>query len=87
VRLGPFEFTRLTLHFEILVTFRAAEAERSSIVAHECDTFGRVDRSGAEMAGFDSKRVRPNTELFQGEVVYLILAQFEPERYEDILDE
>jgi hypothetical protein len=39
------------------------------------------------MAGFDSKRVRSNTELFQGEVVYLILAQFEPERYEDILDE
>jgi hypothetical protein len=39
------------------------------------------------MAGFDSKRVRPNTELFRGEAVYLILAQFEPERYEDIPDE
>jgi hypothetical protein len=36
------------------------------------------------MAGFDSTRVRPNSELFWGETMYLILAQFEPQRYEDI---
>ena len=39
------------------------------------------------MAGFDSKKVRPNLELFWGEAVYLILAQFESERYEDMPDE
>jgi hypothetical protein len=36
------------------------------------------------MAGFDSKRVRPNLEFFWGEAVYLMLGQFEPEQYEDI---
>jgi hypothetical protein len=39
------------------------------------------------MAGFDSNRVRPNSELFWGEAVYLILGQFEQEQYGDIPSE
>ena len=51
--LGPFEFAGLALHFEVLVAFRAAEAEDFGIVADECDTLRWVDRARAEMARFD----------------------------------
>ena len=55
--LCPFQFARLSLHLEVFVTFGAAEAKCSSIVAHECNAFGRVDGSGAEVASFDSGNV------------------------------
>ena len=49
----PFEFARLPLHLEVLVAFRAAEAESARVVAHEGDAFGGVDGARAQVAGFD----------------------------------
>ena len=51
--LGPFEFARLPLHLEVLVAFRAAEAEGARVVADEGDALGWVDGARAEVAGFD----------------------------------
>jgi hypothetical protein len=53
VCLSPFEFAGLALHLEVLVAFRAAEAEDFGIVADERDTLRRVDRTRAEMTRFD----------------------------------
>ncbi len=51
--LGPFEFARLSLHLEVLVAFRAAEAEEFGVIAHKGDAFRGVDWAGAEVACFD----------------------------------
>ena len=55
VSLGPLEFTWLTLHFEVFVTFRTAESKHFGVIAHELDAFGRVDRPRAEVAVFNSR--------------------------------
>jgi len=54
-RLGPLEFTGLSLHLEVLVAFGAAESEDFCIVANECYSFGRVHWARAQMACFDPK--------------------------------
>jgi len=50
VRLCPFELARLALHLEVLVAFRAAEAEATGVVADEGYAFGGVDGAGTEVA-------------------------------------
>lgn len=45
----------MTLHFEVLVAFGTAEAEDFGVVTDEGDSFGWVDRTGAEMARFDPR--------------------------------
>ena len=57
VGFGPFQFAWLSLHFEVLVAFRAAEAEDLGVVADEGDAFGWVYGSRAKMAGFDPKYI------------------------------
>lgn len=52
--LCPAKLTWITLHLEVLVTFRLAESEYLRIVADEGDAFGRVAGPRAEMAGLDS---------------------------------
>ncbi len=51
----------MTLHFEVLVAFGPAETEEFGVVADEGDSFGWVDRAGAEMACFDPRTVRDRT--------------------------
>lgn len=82
--LGPLEFSWLSLHFEVLVAFRAAKSKCSSIVADECDTFGGIYRSGAQMTCFNPasqcQKVQPDidccTDLIfavGGSAAYLVL--------------
>lgn len=52
-RLGPAQFARVALHFEVGVAFGAAEAEGFGVVAHEGYAFTGVTGAGAEVAGFD----------------------------------
>ena len=48
--LCPLEFTWLSLHLEVFVTFRTAKSEEFGIVANKRYTFGWVYRPRAEMA-------------------------------------
>lgn len=52
--LGPFQLAGLSLHLEVLMTLRAAEAECTGVIAHKCYAFARIAWLGAEMAGLDS---------------------------------
>lgn len=56
--LGPLELARLALHLKVLMAFRTAEAEGTSVIANEGNAFGGVDRAGAEVAGFDPGSIR-----------------------------
>lgn len=60
--LGPLQLARLALHLKVLVTFRAAEAEYTGIVANEGDALGRIYRPRAEMAGFNPGKIMVRAE-------------------------
>jgi hypothetical protein len=53
MRFRPLEFARLSLHFEVLVAFRAAETENFGIIADEGYSFGGVHGPRAQVARFD----------------------------------
>jgi hypothetical protein len=53
-RLGPPNFSRISLHLEVFVTFRSAESETLGVISDEHGTMSWVDVDGAEIALFDT---------------------------------
>ena len=49
VSFGPLELARIELRAESFVALGATEAKFLGVVTHECDTFARVHRPGADL--------------------------------------